>query len=726
MPKRETVLKICPQCSEETAEQYMVSYEDKKKRKGGQTSEMCVVCYAIYAKEQSEVVVDRSQLRTGSLAEKNVRAGLIRLLVLGFILLVTLVYSVKSLVDRHKKDLETSAVPAGDLGTGSKKALRDPSKPEAAKATAANDKEGKRPDDKKPGPQKPGEANPGDIRSTVAKTSSPQDTLQEIQKLMPKAKKDNQAPKSDDASPEEVKAKEEAVAIRSGKGADKGADKKGPPSAAESSKKAADAFGQLSQVAGKMAPKATKMAAIAGRLSEVAARFAPKTDLAGPLQRVTPRKNATSSGGDLSLEGGKGQDLWDQLMQEAKDAGLVIKSERTASSTGATNSALPPRPKTPAEIEAEKDAKAVAEGLRLAEEKRRRKAAAAAAKAGVVLAGRPGVTLANQASVLNARGLLALEAPIEVSAATPGAKPVLAVPGAIVVNASASLPAAAPIAAKTTVAALSADQPIVVKANATAAPAAPSKQPGAAALHAEQPIVVKAPSPATPTTAQGGRVVAVGGERLIVANAAGAKTPTGSVSVSPAEEPALPVLAPTVTNRKPLPILGVGPLTQNSVTAQMSAVPVALASQAEIMSVPADALFNAGSVTLDQTAEIELKDLVAALKQQPAALVLVRGYTDSSGTEKGNLDLSKKRAEAVRAWLSQKTGVPVKSILAVGLGASEPIAANVYEDGSDRPEGRAVNRRITVAISPSGDGERVSAGSGNPTRGPANGGNSAQ
>ncbi|REE20960.1 outer membrane protein OmpA-like peptidoglycan-associated protein [Paraburkholderia sp. BL27I4N3] len=65
----------------------------------------------------------------------------------------------------------------------------------------------------------------------------------------------------------------------------------------------------------------------------------------------------------------------------------------------------------------------------------------------------------------------------------------------------------------------------------------------------------------------------------------------------------------------------------------------------------------------------------------------VAGYSDNVGGEGANLQLSKQRAEAVRAYLV-KTGVPADSLLAQGYGQTRPVASN------DTASGRFANRRI--------------------------------
>jgi OmpA-OmpF porin, OOP family len=75
--------------------------------------------------------------------------------------------------------------------------------------------------------------------------------------------------------------------------------------------------------------------------------------------------------------------------------------------------------------------------------------------------------------------------------------------------------------------------------------------------------------------------------------------------------------------------------------------------------------------------------------------VLIEGHTDSTGEKAMNDELSKRRAQAVREYLLANGILPKERIFAEGYGSRKPLAPNETE------EGRAINRRIDVVISPS-------------------------
>ena len=68
------------------------------------------------------------------------------------------------------------------------------------------------------------------------------------------------------------------------------------------------------------------------------------------------------------------------------------------------------------------------------------------------------------------------------------------------------------------------------------------------------------------------------------------------------------------------------------------------------------------------------------------------GYTDATGDEKSNQQLSLRRAEAVRNWMLQTSDIPATCFAVQGLGESQPAATN------DTPQGRAVNRRVESVL----------------------------
>jgi OOP family OmpA-OmpF porin len=81
-------------------------------------------------------------------------------------------------------------------------------------------------------------------------------------------------------------------------------------------------------------------------------------------------------------------------------------------------------------------------------------------------------------------------------------------------------------------------------------------------------------------------------------------------------------------------------------------------------------------------------DFIAENKNVP--YILISGYTDSVGTTAYNLNLSQRRADAVRQYLIDHFGIEPKRLVARGGGESDPVADN------STAAGRAKNRRVEI------------------------------
>jgi len=84
-----------------------------------------------------------------------------------------------------------------------------------------------------------------------------------------------------------------------------------------------------------------------------------------------------------------------------------------------------------------------------------------------------------------------------------------------------------------------------------------------------------------------------------------------------------------------------------------------------------------------------LDNIISVLKNTQDLKIRVEGHTDNIGSEKYNLNLSKKRAESIKAYLVKK-GIEESRITSMGHGFSKPRA------GNDTKEGRALNRRAEL------------------------------
>ncbi|HSW13560.1 MAG TPA: OmpA family protein [Solimonas sp.] len=103
------------------------------------------------------------------------------------------------------------------------------------------------------------------------------------------------------------------------------------------------------------------------------------------------------------------------------------------------------------------------------------------------------------------------------------------------------------------------------------------------------------------------------------------------------------------------------------------------------------ASFGRGQAELAPAAGERLSALAAVLKQYPKRSLVVEGHTDSHGRDLDNLELSQRRADAVKAALVT-AGVEAARISAIGRGENNPLGDNATEDG------RRQNRRVEVLL----------------------------
>jgi OOP family OmpA-OmpF porin len=105
--------------------------------------------------------------------------------------------------------------------------------------------------------------------------------------------------------------------------------------------------------------------------------------------------------------------------------------------------------------------------------------------------------------------------------------------------------------------------------------------------------------------------------------------------------------------------------------------------------------FDFGSASIRPESEPVLKEIADALKKNPAWKLIVEGHTDNVGGDSYNLDLSRRRAAAVKQSLVEHYKVAGARLTTSGFGASRPKESN------DTLEGRARNRRVELVRQPS-------------------------
>lgn len=113
---------------------------------------------------------------------------------------------------------------------------------------------------------------------------------------------------------------------------------------------------------------------------------------------------------------------------------------------------------------------------------------------------------------------------------------------------------------------------------------------------------------------------------------------------------------------------------------------------------PTDVLFEFDQATLRPAAVNVLQRAADLIRERKVAAVKIYGHTDGRGKPDYNIKLSYQRAEAVRDWLAGEGKLGQVAFRVEGFGATQPVAPNANADGSDNPEGRQQNRRVTIVL----------------------------
>lgn len=134
---------------------------------------------------------------------------------------------------------------------------------------------------------------------------------------------------------------------------------------------------------------------------------------------------------------------------------------------------------------------------------------------------------------------------------------------------------------------------------------------------------------------------------------------------------------------------------QRALEQSLAGTPAEVRREGDVLyvSFPSDITFDVDSTRIYPGAYSALDRVAEVLNRYPQSYVDVIGHTDSTGSEAYNLELSRRRAEAVANYLRSR-GVLPERIAVYGMGESQPIATNATT------EGRARNRRVEIRIIP--------------------------
>lgn len=114
---------------------------------------------------------------------------------------------------------------------------------------------------------------------------------------------------------------------------------------------------------------------------------------------------------------------------------------------------------------------------------------------------------------------------------------------------------------------------------------------------------------------------------------------------------------------------------------------------------PVDATigFDSSGLILPDASRTLLDGLVESPAMKAGGPIVLRGHSDTRGSDRANLATSRRRAEIVEAYLKQK-GIAADRLTIIALGETTPIVPNARPDGSDDPAAREKNRRVDIHI----------------------------
>jgi OOP family OmpA-OmpF porin len=162
-------------------------------------------------------------------------------------------------------------------------------------------------------------------------------------------------------------------------------------------------------------------------------------------------------------------------------------------------------------------------------------------------------------------------------------------------------------------------------------------------------------------------------ERYRINDAVGDKSDVDLVSVglvyrfggkTPAPAPRAMAPEPVATAPAPAPMV---------VTPPPPPPPAVVPPAPRKVTFSADSLFDFGKSDVKPAGKQELDKLAADLRGVDFGVITVTGHTDRIGSHEYNMDLSTRRAEAVKTYLVESAGIPAGKIAARGTDGSDPV-----------------------------------------------------
>lgn len=144
-----------------------------------------------------------------------------------------------------------------------------------------------------------------------------------------------------------------------------------------------------------------------------------------------------------------------------------------------------------------------------------------------------------------------------------------------------------------------------------------------------------------------------------------------------------------------VPLILVEPPDDSSPEPRLASIRIA-AMESPRINIPNELPFDFDSHRIKAAAKRSLLYLADLLNNRRTWTVEIEGHTDSIGNRRYNLELSRKRAAAVRDWFIRHKVAGARDFKVLAYGESQPVAPNKTPDGRDDPQGRRMNRRVVI------------------------------
>ena len=115
--------------------------------------------------------------------------------------------------------------------------------------------------------------------------------------------------------------------------------------------------------------------------------------------------------------------------------------------------------------------------------------------------------------------------------------------------------------------------------------------------------------------------------------------------------------------------------------------------------------FADSTTDLTQAVRAELETVAGSPQVEAGGRIVLRGHSDSAGSDEENLKSSRERAEAVRDFLTE-AGIDADRIQIIAFGEQNPREPNALPDGTPNEAGRAANRRVHLTVQTGREAER--------------------